>query len=250
MLAVEAHRGHHQRTVAVQLTVDVTATVLAVPFTLLIKDIVQVRIGAQRGLLAQIALDVATARIGERGKDKHSHVAELRVASTVIQNGLRGRGVEHGDLGQDRSGLLGGRRGLGFGGLLDGLGRHLGIDRSLDLSSLSSLDLGSLDVLGSLLLSSRCLLDPGLHRRDKTGRHTIELAHAGKRTLDVLGTGLGHSRHMALGGLGTCLTLGIGLTRSVGPAVTVPAVDVCHTWPPFLSLPLSAFPIHDTPPHT
>ena len=245
MLAVEAHRGHHQRTVAVQFTVDVAATVLAVPLTLLIEDIVQVRIGAQRGLLAQIALDVATARIGERSKGKHSHVAELRVASTVIQNGLRGRGVEHGDLGQDRSGLLGGRRGLGFGGLLDGLGRHLGIDRSLDLSSLSSLDLGSLDVL-----NSRRLLDLGLHRRDKTGRHTIELAHASKRTLDVLGAGLGHSRHMALGGLGTRLALGIGLTRSVGPAVTVPVVDVCHTWPPFLSLPLSAFPIHDTPPRT
>ena len=101
-----------------------------------------------------------------------------------------------------------------------------------------------------MLLSSRCLLDPGLHRRDKTGRHTIELAHAGKRTLDVLGAGLGHSRHMALGGHGTRLTLGIGLTRSVGPAVTVPVVDICHTWPPFLSLPLSAFPIHDTPPRT
>ena len=55
---------------------------------------------------------------------------------------------------------------------------------------------------------------------------------------------------MTLGGLGTGLALGIGLTRSVGPAVTVPVVDVCHTWPPFLSLPLSAFPIHDTPPRT
>ena len=53
---------------------------------------------------------------------------------------------------------------------------------------------------------------------------------------------------MTLGGLGTGLALGIGLTRSVGPAV--PVVDVCHTWPPFLSLPLSAFPIHDTPPRT
>ena len=84
-----------------------------------------------------------------------------------------------------------------------------------------------------MLLSSRCLLGLDLHRRDKTDRHTIELAHAGKRTLDVLGTGLGHSRHMALGGLGTRLALRIGLTRSVGPAVTVPVVDVCHKWSPF-----------------
>lgn len=57
MLALEAHRGHHQRTVAVQLTVDVAATVLTVPFTLLIEDVVQIRIGAQRGLLAQITLE-------------------------------------------------------------------------------------------------------------------------------------------------------------------------------------------------
>ena len=90
----------------------------------------------------------------------------------------------------------------------------------------------------------------GLHRRDKTGRHTIELAHAGKRTLDILGARFGHSCHVTLGGLGTGLALGIGLTRSVGPAVTVPVVDVCHTWSPFLSLPLSAFPIHDTPQRT
>ena len=55
---------------------------------------------------------------------------------------------------------------------------------------------------------------------------------------------------MALGGLGARLALGIGLSRAVGPAVTVPVVDICHTWPPFLSLPLSAFSIHDTPPRT
>ena len=232
VVAVEAHRGHHQRTVAVKLAVDITATVLAVPFALLIENVVQIRIGTERGLLTQIALDVAAARVGERGKGEYGHVAELRVASAVIQNGLRGRGVEHGDLGQGRSGLLGGL-GLGFGGLLDGLGRHLGIDCSLDL--------GGLGLLGNLLLGSSSHLGLDLHRRDKTGRHTIELAHAGKRTLDVLGAGLGHSRHMALGGLGTRLALGIGLTRSVGPAVTVPVVDVCHTWPPFLSLPLSAF---------
>ena len=73
----------------------------------------------------------------------------------------------------------------------------------------------------------------GLHRRDKTGRHTIELAHAGKRTLDILGARFGHSCHVTLGGLGTGLALGIGLTRSVGPAVTVPVVDVCHKWSPF-----------------
>ena len=221
VVAVEAHRGHHQRTVSVKLAVDITATVLAVPFALLIENVVQIRIGTERGLLTQIALDVAAARVGERGKGEHGHVAELRVASAVIQNGLRGRGVEHGDLGQGRSGLLG------------GLGRHLGIDCSLDL--------GGLGLLGNLLLGSSSHLGLDLHRRDKTGRHTIELAHAGKRTLDVLGAGLGHSRHMALGGLGTRLALGIGLTRSVGPAVTVPVVDVCHTWPPFLSLPLSAF---------
>ena len=250
VVAVEAHRGHHQRTVAVKLAVDITATVLAVPFALLIENVVQIRIGTERGLLTQIALDVAAARVGERGKGEYGHVAELRVASAVIQNGLRGRGVEHGDLGQGRSGLLGGL-GLGFGGLLDGLGRHLGIDCSRrHLGIDCSLDLGGLGLLGNLLLGSSSHLGLDLHRRDKTGRHTIELAHAGKRTLDVLGAGLGHSRHMALGGLGTRLALGIGLTRSVGPAVTVPVVDVCHTWPPFLSLPLSAFPIHDTPPRT
>lgn len=131
VVAVEAHRRHHQRAVAVQLTVDVAATVLAVPFALLIEHIVQIRIGTERGLLTQIALDVATARVGERGKGEHGHVAELRVASAVIQNGLRGRGVEHGDLGQDRSGLLGSRRGLGLRGFLCGhrLGHDLGLGR-------------------------------------------------------------------------------------------------------------------------
>ena len=73
----------------------------------------------------------------------------------------------------------------------------------------------------------------GLHRRDKAGRHTVKLANTGKRTLDILGARFGHSCHVTLGGLGTGLALGIGLTRSVGPAVTVPVVDVCHTWPPF-----------------
>ena len=53
---------------------------------------------------------------------------------------------------------------------------------------------------------------------------------------------------MTLGGLSASLTLGVRLSRAVGPAVTVPVVDVCHKWSPFLSLPLSAFPIHDTPP--
>ena len=51
-----------------------------------------------------------------------------------------------------------------------------------------------------------------------------------------------------LGGLSASLTLRVRLSRAVGPAVTVPVVDVCHKWSPFLSLPLSAFPIHDTPP--
>ena len=233
VVAVEAHRRHHQRTVSVKLAVDVAATVLAVPFALLIENVVQIRIGAQRGLLAQIALDVATARVGERGKGEHGHVAELRIATTVVQDGLRGGGIEHGDLRQSRSGLLS-RRGLSFG---DFLGRLLdGLERCLDLGSLRALD-----VLGNLFFGGHSTLNLGLHRRDKTGRHTIELAHAGKRTLDILGARFGHSCHVTLGGLGTGLALGIGLTRSVGPAVTVPVVDVCHTWPPFLSLPLSAF---------
>ena len=125
MLALEAHRGHHQRTVAVKLAVDVAATVLTVPFTLLIEDVVQIRIGAQRGLLAQITLNISTARIGKRGKGEHGHVAELRIAATVIEDCLRGGGIKHSDLGQDRSGLLS-RRGLSFGDflgrLLDGSG--------------------------------------------------------------------------------------------------------------------------------
>ena len=231
VVAVEAHRRHHQRTVAVKLAVDVAATVLAVPFALFIEHVVQVRIGTERGLLTQIALDVAAARVGERGKVEHGHVAELRIASAVIQNGLRGRGVEHGDLGQDRSGLLGGRRGLGLRGLLC----VCRLGRNLDLGgrNLSGLGLGGLRLLGNLFLDSVGRLGLGLHRRDKTGRHTIELAHAGKRTLDILGARFGHSCHVTLGGLGTGLALGIGLTRSVGPAVTVPVVDVCHTWSPF-----------------
>ena len=197
MVAVEAHRGHHQRTITVQLAVDVAATVLTVPLTLLVEYVVQVRIGAQRGLLAQVALDIAAARIGKRGKGKHSHIAELRIAAAVIEDCLRGGGIKHSDLGQGRSSLLRGR-GLSLVGQLGGLERHLGLDRGLHLGSLY---LGSVSLhnLRSLLLSNRRLLGLGLHRRDKTGRHTIELAHAGKRTLDVLGAGLGHSRHMALG---------------------------------------------------
>ena len=225
VVAVEAHRRHHQRTVAVQLTVDVAATVLAVPFALLIEHIVQIRIGTERGLLTQIALDVATARVGERGKGEHGHVAELRVASAVIQNGLRGRGVEHGDLGQDRSGLLGSRRGLGLHGFLCGhrLGHDLGLGRR---------NLGGLRLIGNLLFGSSHL-GLSLHRRDKSGRHALELAHAGKRALDILCARFGHSRHVTLGGLGTGLALGIGLSRAVGPTVTVPVVDVCHKWSPF-----------------
>ena len=238
MVVVEAHRRHHQRTVSVKLAVDVAATVLAVPFALLIENVVQIRIGAQRGLLAQITLNIATARVGERGKGEHGHVAELRIATTVVQDGLRGGGIEHGDLGQNRSGLLC-RRGLSFSDFLDGLRRRLGLG-----------SLRALDVLGNLFFGGHSTLNLGLHRRDKAGRHTVKLANTGKRTLDILGARFGHSCHVTLGGLGTGLALGIGLTRSVGPAVTVPVVDVCHTWPPFLSLPLSAFPIHDTPPRT
>ena len=239
MVAVEAHRGHHQRTVAVQLTVDVAATVLAVPFTLLIEDVVQIRISAQRGLLALVALDIAATRIGKRGKGKHGHIAELRIAATVIEDCLRGGGIKHSDLRQDRSSLLRGR-GLGFVSRLEGLGCHLGLDRSLHLGSLNHGSVG-LHNLGNRLLGSRSRLGLGLHRRDKAGRHTVEFANADKRALDILGAGLGHSRHMALGGLGTRLTLGVGLSRAVGPAVTVPVVDVCHKWSPFLSLPVSAF---------
>ena len=155
---------------------------------------------------------------------------------------------------QGRSRLLS-RRGLSFGDflgrLLDGLRSCLGLGRCLALGCRLGLgSLRALDVLGNLFFSGHSSLNLGLHRRDKAGRHTIELAHAGKRTLDILGARFGHSCHVTLGGLATGLALGIGLTRSVGPAVTVPVVDVCHTWPPFLSLPLSAFPIHDTPPST
>ena len=95
------------------------------------------------------------------------------------------------------------------------------------------LGLGGLRLLGNLFLGSVGRLGLGLHRRDKSGRHTIELAHAGKRALDILGARFGHSRHVTLGGLGTGLALGIGLTRAIGPAVTVPVVDVCHKWSPF-----------------
>ena len=225
VVAVEAYRRHHQRTVAVKLAVDVATAVFAVPFALLIEDVVQIRIGTERSLLTQITLDVATARVGERGKGEHGHVAKLRVASAVIQNSLRGRGVEHGDLGQDRSGPLGGRRGLGLRGLLGGcrLGRNL----SLGGRNLSGLDLDSLRLLGNLFLGSVGRLGLGLHRRDKSGGHTIELAHASKRAHDILGARFGHGRHVTLGGLGTGLALGIG------PAVTVPVVDVCHKWSPF-----------------
>ena len=231
VVAVEAHRRHHQGAVTIELAVDVAATVLAVPLTLPIENVVQIRIGAQRGLLAQITLNIATARIGERGKGEHGHVAELRIATTVIQNGLRGRGVEHGDLGQDRSGLLGGRRGLGLRGLLCvcRLGRNLGLGGR----NLIGLGLGGLRLLGNLFFGGHSTLNLGLHRRDKAGRHTVKLANTGKRTLDILGARFGHSCHVTLGGLGTGLALGIGLTRSVGPAVTVPVVDVCHKWSPF-----------------
>ena len=247
VVAVKTHRRHYQRTVAVELAVDVAATVLAIPLALLVEHVVQIRIGAERSLLAQIALDVAATRVGERGKGKHRHIAELRVASAVVQNGLRGRGVEHGDLGQDHSGFLS-RLGLGLRGLIGR--RRLVRNLGLDGCNLGSLDLSDLRLLGNRLLGSCSRLGLGLHRRDKAGRHTVKLANTGKRTLDILGARFGHSCHVTLGGLSTGLALGIGLTRSVGPAVTVPVVDVCHRWPPFLSLPLSAFPIHDTPPRT
>ncbi len=186
VVAVEAHRRHHQRTVAVKLAVDVAATVLAVPFALLIENVVQIRIGAQRGLLAQIALDVATARVGERGKGEHGHVAELRIATTVVQDGLRGGGIEHGDLRQNRSGLLS-RRGLSFGDFLSAGSGAASVSGAVSVSAASA----PLDVLGNLFFGGHSTLNLGLHRRDKTGRHTIELAHAGKRTLDILGARFG-----------------------------------------------------------
>ena len=104
------------------------------------------------------------------------------------------------------------------------------------------LDLGGLGLLGNLLLGSQQpLWALTFIAATKPAGIPSNSRHAGKRTLDILGARFGHSCHVTLGGLGTGLALGIGLTRSVGPAVTVPVVDVCHTWPPFLSLPLSAF---------
>ncbi len=94
--------------------------------------------------------------------------------------------------------------------------------------------MGFLDeIKNKMHLGGHSSLNLGLHRRDKAGRHTVKLANTGKRTLDILGARFGHSCHVTLGGLGTGLALGIGLTRSVGPAVTVPVVDVCHKWSPF-----------------
>ena len=119
-----------------------------------------------------------------------------------------------------------------------GAGSSAGADSASAISSAgsstgSSGSLRALDVLGNLFFGGHSTLNLGLHRRDKAGRHTVKLANTGKRTLDILGARFGHSCHVTLGGLGTGLALGIGLTRSVGPAVTVPVVDVCHKWSPF-----------------
>ena len=108
------------------------------------------------------------------------------------------------------------------------LGRNLGLGGR----NLSGLGLGGLRLLGNLFFGGHSTLNLGLHRRDKAGRHTVKLANTGKRTLDILGARFGHSCHVTLGGWHG-LALGIGLTRSVGPAVTVPVVDVCHKWSPF-----------------
>ena len=126
------------------------------------------------------------------------------------------------------------------------LGRNLG----LGARNLSGLGLGGLRLLGNLFLDSVGRLGLDLHRRDKTGRHTIELAYAGKRALDILGARFGHSRHVTLGGLGTGLALGIGLPCAIGSVVTVPVVDVCHKWSPFSVSAAIGFSIHDTPPCT
>ncbi len=53
VVAVKTHRRHYQRTVAVELAVDIAATVLAIPLALLVEHVVQIRIGAERSLLAR-----------------------------------------------------------------------------------------------------------------------------------------------------------------------------------------------------
>ena len=249
VVAVEAHRRHHQRTVAVELAVDVAATVLAVPLTLLIENVVQIRIGAQRGLLAQITLNISTARIGKRGKGEHGHVAELRIAATVIEDCLRGGGIKHSDLGQDRSGLSAAGADSTSSVSSAGAG-SAATSASADATSASA-DATSADSDSSATGSSAAAASgPWLHRRDKAGRHTVEFANAGKRALDILGTRLGHSCHVTLGGLARASRLGLGCPARLGLRLRFLLSTSAISGHLSCRCRYRLFPIHDTPPRT
>ena len=68
MVAVEAHRRHHQRTVSVKLAVDVAATVLAVPFALLIENVLANFPERNEEAYAQVAARAAAARAAEQAQ--------------------------------------------------------------------------------------------------------------------------------------------------------------------------------------
>ena len=189
LAALKAHGRHHEGAVAVELAVDVATTVLLIPGALFFENVIEERIGTELLLLRERAADVAAARVHERGEVEQGEVAELRIAATVLEHGLRSRGIDDGHA-----------RGLGLG---RGLFERIRRGSAIGLGSLFCLP-GSLvcrggvvdgcrlggngldGLLGNLLsrfrLSSRNL---GRAAFGHARGHTVELAHAGEGALDL-----------------------------------------------------------------
>ena len=187
LAALKAHGRHHEGAVAVELAVDVATTVLLIPGALFFEHVVEERVGAELLLLCERAADVAAARVHERSEVEQSEIAELRIAATVLEHGLRSRGIDDGHA-----------RGLGRGlferirrGSAVGLGSLFCLPGSLVCRSgiVDGCRLGGngLDGLLGNLLSRFRLSGRNLGRAafGHARGHAVELAHAGEGALDL-----------------------------------------------------------------
>ena len=203
VVALEPYCRYHQGTVAVQLAVDVATTVLAIPILLLFQHVVQEGVGTERLLLAHEALDIVARRVDERGEIEHGQIAELRIAATVIEDRLRCRSVEHGDLRCLRSF----RRGICC------LVLNLRVNG---------------DVFALLFIRS-CHLGHGLNFRFRFPSslgHALDALHTGERALDLFTETRLHLGRMFFGR--ACASLTTIVSTS---ATTIAVIEVCHELP-------------------
>ena len=82
----EPHVRDQQGPVAIQVAVDIATTVLRIPIRLALQDVAEIRIRAQRLLLAPKPALIAAGRMGERGAIQHRHIAKPGTAATMFDN--------------------------------------------------------------------------------------------------------------------------------------------------------------------